>query len=105
MVKVFYTAGAAGATTGRRPGSWCVVRRRGYRGRGGCGRGGGAVDRFRSGGIDRSGGVYVAGVEYCSGVGVTIAVSRCAIFLIIFGHQTLGYVALRHGYVGGGRAQ
>jgi len=62
------------------------------------------------GGIDRSGVVCVTGVEYCSGgcdsrFGITIAVSRCAILLIILGHQTLGYVALRHGYVGSGRAQ
>jgi len=108
MVKVFYTARAAGTTAGRRPGSWCVVWRRGDRG---CGSGGrGVVDRFCSGGIHRSGGVCIDGVEYCSGgcdsrVDVTIAVSRYAILFIILGHQTLGYVALRHGYVGGGRAQ
>jgi len=101
MVKVFYTASATGTTAGRRPGSWCVVRRWGYRGRGGCSSGSG---------VDRSGGVSIGGVEYCRGscdsrVNVVITVSRYAIFLIVLWHEALGYVTLRYGYIGGGRAQ
>lgn len=79
---MFYTAGAARCTFSGRIGSqrrWCDSRGgRGYHGRG-------------NGGGGRCG-------------GITVAVSR-HVLLVVLGRRVFGYVTLRYGYVGGGRAQ
>lgn len=90
MVKVLYTAGATGGAAGGWLGSGCDGLRWGRRTAGARNHGRGGRGRAAAG-------------------NVAVAVSRGHVLLVVLGRRdariVVRYVALGHGYVGGGRAQ